>query len=89
MNYYRVKDGHSFLGRWDVEIGKGGDVVELATDSPVKSERQRAQGILLGQSHKVVLLAGKPDEAPPAQTSKKKTSKKKASYSTRVARPDA
>tara|TARA_Y100000310_G_scaffold343829_1_gene453334 strand:+ start:3979 stop:4248 length:270 start_codon:yes stop_codon:yes gene_type:complete len=89
MNYYRVKDSHTFRLPWAKGSVEGGDVVELATDSPVKSERQQAQATLRGQSHKVVLLAGKPDEAPPAQTSKKKTSKKKASYSTRVARPDA
>ena len=76
MEYYRVHDDCVLLDRNNNVLGEGGDVVPLATDSDDKTERQEAEGILLGQHHSVNKVPGP------------KKAKKKATYKTKDATPE-
>ena len=79
MKYYRVQEGHNLLHP-DGTVTKGGDVVALETDSEDKKTRKGALAVLAG-NWEIVSEAPRP-------TTKKKASKKGASYKTTDATPE-
>ena len=83
MDYYQISSDIDELRNSAGEVvGKGGEVIALATDSKDKRTRRAAQGVLMG-NHTWLTKASKPTKG-----SKKKASKK-ASYETREMTPEA
>ena len=83
MDYYRISSDIDELRNSAGEVvGKGGEVIALATDSADKRTRRAAQGVLMG-NHTWLTKTSKPTKG-----SKKKASKK-ASYETREMTADA
>jgi|10_taG_2_1085330.scaffolds.fasta_scaffold351979_2 hypothetical protein len=76
MDYYLVHDGKVLVNRNNEVIGKGGEIVPLATDHKDATLRKEAEGILVGQYHSCT------------QVSKPGGKKKKATYKTKEATPE-
>ena len=73
MDYYQISSDIDELRNSAGEVvGKGGEVIALATDSKDKRTRRAAQGVLMG-NHTWLTKTGKPQ----------RSSKKKATYETR------
>ena len=71
MDYYQISSDIVELRNSAGEVvGKGGEVIALATDSSDKRTRRAAQGVLQG-NHSKLTKVGKPKAA-----AKKKTTKK-------------
>jgi hypothetical protein len=83
MDYYRISSDIEELRNSAGEVvGKGGEVIALATDSADKRTRRAAQGVLMG-NHTWLTKTSKPPKA-----SKKKAANK-ANYETREMTPEA
>ena len=83
MHYYRISSDIEELRNSAGEVvGKGCDIIPLATDSEDKRTRRAAEGVLMG-NHTWLSRVPKPTKA-----SKKKASKK-ASYETREMTPES
>ena len=83
MHYYKISSDIEELRNSAGEVvGKGGDIIPLATDSEDKRTRRAAEGVLMG-NHTWLTRVPKP-----TKTSKKKASKK-ASYETREMKPES
>ena len=80
MKYYRVSDGCELWHPNGTLLGSDGDVVALETDSKDKKTRKGALAVLSG-NWSIVSETSKPG-------SKKKASKKGASYKTTDATPE-
>jgi hypothetical protein len=82
MHYYLISSDIDELRNSAGEVvGKGGEVIPLATDSEDKRTRRAAQGVLMG-NHTWVTRVSKPSK-------KKKGADKKATYGTREMTPRA
>ena len=77
MKYFLILEGHDLYHPDGHLLGTGGDVIPLATDAKVKSERRAAEAVLRG-NYNIVLEVTKPGKAP----------KKKATYKTKDATPE-
>ena len=83
MDYYRISSDIEELRNSAGEVvGKGGDIIPLATDSKDKRTRRAAQGVLMG-NHTWLSKVPKP------QKPSKKKADKKATYETREMTPEA
>ncbi len=83
MHYYKISSDIEELRNSAGEVvGKGGEIIPLATDSEDKRTRRAAEGVLMG-NHTWLNRVPKP-----VKSSKKKASKK-ASYETREMKPDS
>ena len=83
MHYYKISSDIEELRNSAGEVvGKGGEIIPLATDSEDKRTRRAAEGVLMG-NHTWLNRVPKP-----VMASKKKASKK-ASYETREMKPDS
>lgn len=83
MDYYQISSDIDELRNSAGEVvGKGGEVIALATDSKDKSKRKAAEGVLMG-NHTWLAKVDKP------QKTAKKKGAKKATYETREMTADA
>lgn len=81
MKYYRISSGCELWHPNGTLLGSGGDVVALETDSKDKKTRKGALAVLSG-NWSIVSEVAKP-------ATKKKASKKGASYKTTEATPES
>ena len=83
MHYYKISSDIEELRNSAGEVvGKGGEIIPLATDSEDKRTRRAAEGVLMG-NHTWLHRVPKP-----VKSSKKKASKK-ARYETREMKPES
>ena len=82
MEYYRVLNNKELWHPDGHLLGKDGDVVALDTDSEDKKTRKAALAVLAGQAFNVTRTEK------PEKVSKKKVTKKGATYKTKDATPE-